>query len=219
MADQTTLTADAWDSLLSRIKSGKCTPILGPEAERGMLPPRSEIARDLAKEFGYPFQDSDDLARVAQFLVTKRDPLVPREELSKLYEAVNPPDFTARDSVHGLLAGLPLPVYVTTAYDDYLMQALRVKLRDPKRELCRWNRHIEEESVFDKGFQPSVANPVVFYMHGHIEVAESMVITEDEYLDCIQPGRQDPGFWQQRSYGHPLGPRDKAECGKTATPK
>ena len=101
--------------------------------------------------------------------------------------AVEPPDFEASDSVHGLLADLPLPVYVTTAYDNYLVQALKTKNRDPRQELCRWNRFIPEvESAFDeKGFKPTVANPVVFHLHGHDRAPESMVITEDEYLDFL----------------------------------
>jgi hypothetical protein len=175
-----------WKTLLGRIRDGKCTPILGPEADRGMLPPRFEIARQLAAEYQYPLEDSDDLARVTQFVATKLDLLAPREALLR-YSAVEPPDFEASDSVHGLLADLPLPVYVTTAYDNYLVQALKAKNRDPRQELCRWNRFIPEvESAFDeKGFKPTVANPVVFHLHGHDRAPESMVITEDEYLDFL----------------------------------
>src|SRR5271166_5708083 len=121
-----------WKTLLRRIEDGKCTPVLGPEADRGMLPPRFEIAQRLATEFHYPLEDSDDLAHVAQFMATTIDQLAPREALLR-YSAVEPPDFEASESVHGLLAELPLPVYVTTAYDDYLVQALTAKKRDPRQ--------------------------------------------------------------------------------------
>jgi hypothetical protein len=34
-------------------------------------------------------------------------------------------------------------------------------------------------------FKPTPANPVVFHLHGHNEVPESMVLTEDDYLEFL----------------------------------
>jgi hypothetical protein len=101
---------------------------------------------------------------------------------------IKPPNFTETDEPHALLADLPLPVYITTNYDDFMVQALKNRGKDPKRELCRWSTYLEEQpSVFDSkaGFLPSPSNPVVFHLHGHNEVAESLVIAEDDYLDFL----------------------------------
>ena len=60
-----------WELLLRRIKNGKCTPFLGAGACYGVLPLGSDIARKWAQEYHYPLHDSNDLARVAQFLAVQ----------------------------------------------------------------------------------------------------------------------------------------------------
>src|SRR5262249_31993337 len=92
-------------------------------------------------------------------------------------------------------AGLPLPLYLTTNYDDFMVQALAKQDKDPRRDLCRWNPEIQDEpSVFEKepGYQPTVANPLVFHLHGHTR-PESLVLTEDDYLRFLaaMAGEQD----------------------------
>jgi hypothetical protein len=54
--------------------------------------------------------------------------------------------------------------------------------------LCRWNNYLKDSpSVFDPGstVEISPANPVIYHLFGHIQVPESMVLTEDEYLDFL----------------------------------
>ena len=175
-----------WNILLKRIKSGKCTPFLGAGACYGSLPLGGDIARKWVKDFDYPLKDCSDLIRVAQFLAVQYDPMFPKEEILECFKAVKPPDFSELDEPHGVLADLPLPLYMTTNYDDFMIQALKSRNKDPKRELCRWNTLIEDEpSVFESGFNPTTANPVLFHLHGHTELPESIVLTEDDYLDFL----------------------------------
>jgi len=177
-----------WDSLLRRIKDGNCTPFLGAGACAGFIPLGSEIAQGWAQEHGYPLSDPWDLARVAQFLAIKRDPMFPKDEIVSCFRTVGLPDFDAPGEPHGVLADLPLPIYITTNYDDFMTQALRSRHRNPSRELCRWNSLVRDRpSVFDPGssVEVSVANPVVFHLHGYTEVPESLVLTEDDYLDFL----------------------------------
>lgn len=183
-----TLEEKDWEVLLGRIKDKKCTPFVGAGACYGSLPVGGEIAGGWAQEHGYPLEDCDDLARVAQFLAVTRDPMFPKEELCRRFKHCELPDFTNPEEPHRVLADLPLPIYLTTNYDDFMIKALESRHRDPKREICRWNRFIEgEPSVFDseEGFEPTVANPVVFHLHGHHELPESLVVTEDDYLDFL----------------------------------
>jgi hypothetical protein len=182
-----TLEERDWNLLLRRIKAGKCTPFLGAGACFGALPLGGEIAREWTQEHQYPLEDCHDLARVAQFLAVQYDPMFPKEEiLEQWFKEVAPPDFTEPDEPHGVLADLPLPVYMTTNYDDFMVQALESRHKDPKRELCRWNQLVKDQpSIFDSGFTPTVANPVVFHLHGHDKVPESLVLTEDDYLDFL----------------------------------
>jgi hypothetical protein len=178
-----------WALLLRRIKDGKCTPFLGAGVNSGMLPLASEIALKWAQEYRYPLENAGDLSRVAQFLAVQYDPMFPKEGiLRQFFESAEPPDFTEPAEPHGLLADLPLPVYMTTNYDDFMVQALRSRHKDPKRELCRWNKFVEDQpSIFESepGFYPTLANPVVFHLYGHNKVPESLVLTEDDYLDFL----------------------------------
>jgi len=114
--------------------------------------------------------------------------MFPKEEILREFKDVKPPDFTKPDEPHGMLADLPLPVYMTTNYDSFMVQALRRQKKDPKRELCRWNKYVKDQpSIFeqDPDFEPTTANPVVFHLHGHDEVPESLVLTQDDYLDFL----------------------------------
>lgn len=178
-----------WDLLLRRIKDGKCTPFLGAGICAPTLPLGAEIAKVWAREYHYPLPDIGDLARVAQFLAVRYDPMFPKEELLKrFFLDCDSPDFNAANDPHGVLAELPLPVYMTTNYDDFMVQALRKHNKNPKRELCCWNSMVKNTpSVFTTNptYVPTSADPIVFHLHGYDEVAESLVLTQDDYLDFL----------------------------------
>jgi SIR2-like domain len=180
------LTEDDWELLLERIRNQKCTPFLGAESTGRVMPSRSAIAKRWAEEVDFPLDDSSDLSRVAQFIATKRDPLEPRDKLVKEIEKIPTPDFKAPDEPHGILAGLPLPVYITTDYHNFMFAALKSCLKDARQEICRWNDLVKTApSAFDSGFEPNVANPVVFHFYGRAAVQESLVLTEDDYLEFL----------------------------------
>ena len=86
----------------------------------------------------------------------------------------------------GLLAELPLPIYMTTNYDDFMFRALLARKKNVQKELCRWNKSIQEQpSLFDMGFVPTPENPVVYHLHGHKDHVGSLVLTEDDYLEFL----------------------------------
>ncbi len=182
-----------WKILLQRLKTNRCTPFLGAGACYGALPLGADIARDWAKEFGYPFEDSTDLVRVAQFLSIEFDGTYPKELISDRFATASPPDFHAPDEPHGLLADLRLPVYLTTNYDDFMARALTDRKSDPRRELCRWSDRLDGiPSVFatQPDYRPTPANPIVFHFHGMLRLGEqdtphSLVLTEDDYLEFL----------------------------------
>ena len=190
-----------WKDILLPIKYGKCTPFLGAGACFGVLPLGSDIAQEWAKEHDFPLEDSTNLAQVAQFIAVKRNPLRPKYEIKERFEKVTPPDFTKFDEPHGLLAELPFPVYITTNYDDFMVQALKSLNKDPKQELCRWNKVVKgHPSVFEQEsvFEPTNQCPVVFHLHGHIGVPASLVLTEDDYLDFLVNISKDQGLIPSR---------------------
>jgi hypothetical protein len=179
-----TLRDAEWNRLLDRINDGICTPFLGAGACYGTLPLGSEVAREMAERYDYPFEDREDLARVAQFVAVQMDHLTPKEDLVERLRGVAPPNFRDADEPHGVLAELPFPIYLTTNYDDFMFKALVDRRKRPYREMCRWNDLISDEpSVFDKqrDYQPHPALPLVFHLHGHTR-PDSLVLTEDDYL-------------------------------------
>jgi hypothetical protein len=177
-----------WRILLGRIKQGKCTPFLGAGACFGSLPLGKEIAGEWAKEYGYPLEDTGDLARVSQYLAVNYDPMFPKEHLLERYiVGAKPPDFSEPDEPHAVLADLPLPIFMTTNYDDFMLQALKARNRNARQVSCEWNQILRGEAScsLDADFEPSKEAPIVFHLHGHKGVSESLVLTEDDYLDFL----------------------------------
>jgi SIR2-like domain len=178
-----------WARLLSRVASGYCTPFLGAGACAGTLPLGGDVARRWAHEEGYPLEDAWDLGKVAQFLSVKSDDAMwPKDRICEELRGIGPPDFDRVDEPHAVLAELPLKIYVTTNYDDFMVEALERAGKRPKQEICRWNDLVRDEpSVFDApgGFVPSVEEPIVYHLHGKLDLPESIVLTEDDYLDFL----------------------------------
>jgi SIR2-like protein len=186
-----------WKLLLMRIEEGKCTPFLGAGVCYGTLPGGANLAQDWANEEGFPLDDCSDLAKVSQFLaVTFRDAIYPKDKLIKKFKGIAPPNFKNPLEPHGLLAELPLPLYITTNYDDFMFRALKESeyapgfKKNPSREICKWNKQIrkkldEGRGVKKRSIEGDLKNPVVFHLHGTTDHPESMVLTEDDYLDFL----------------------------------
>jgi SIR2-like domain len=182
------LNEDQWSLLLGAISDGTCTPFIGAGASVGSVPRAGELAGQWAERFQYPLTDRSNLARVAQFLSIDKYEVFPKREMEKVIRQAKEPAYPSGDEPHGALARLRLPVYVTTNYDDFMFEALDRLGRRPRREFCRWNEitnRIHPASAFDDGYKPTEAEPLVFHLHGHHEVLQSMVLTEDDYLDFL----------------------------------
>jgi len=190
-----------WEILVRRIRAGKCTPFLGAGACYGVLPLGGDIAKQWAEKYEFPLEnDKSNLIAVAQYLALQRDPSFPKDELVRMWKKFPAsPDFQDPTEPHRVLASMPLPIYITTNYDDFMVKALNYKMRDAKRVLCQWNSAVksyvaENPTVFDSdsSFKPTVANPVVFHLHGYVPLAESLVLTEDDYMDFLVNVASDP---------------------------
>ena len=123
--------------------------------------------------------------------------MAPKELLCAELKKYPPPDFESADEPHAALADLPLSVFITTNYDDFMFKALQANGKDPRREICRWNASptlADIPRVLDPGFVPTVASPVVFHLHGHVDVPDSLVLTEDDYLDFLVAVSRDDGL-------------------------
>jgi SIR2-like domain len=180
----------SWNRLLQRIADRKCTPFVGAAASLPILRQAKDIAEEWTRDHRYPLEDSDDLARVAQYLAVHADPMAPKEMMRDEIIGKGPPDFSDPEEPHALLADLGLPLYITTNYDDFMVQALRDRGRDPVQEICKWNDDplVQDDPAplgDDHQYEPTPERPVVFHLHGRLGIPESMVLTEDDYLEFL----------------------------------
>lgn len=167
-----------WPALINNIKSGRCTPILGPGTSEWLFGSRRDIARRWAETFDFPMAASgrESLPQVAQYLAVDQDMNFMREQLvahlrqealRRYGDAV--PAAVANASLDQLinaagamyasqheteayrvLASLPLPIYVTTNPGNLLGEALRAAGKDPVVEICRWSEELTTlPSVYD----------------------------------------------------------------------
>ena len=172
-------------------------------------------------EFPMSLHQQEDLPQVAKFVavMTDADTLrgslreFYREQLQELYAGVLDVDpdssldelirqawLRARSSlphdVHVVLAELPCSVYVTAHPANLLAEALRQRGREPVVEICPWRPDVYDwpASVWERepGFRPDVSRPLVFHVFGNLDVAESIVLTEDDYLDFLTSVAENP---------------------------
>lgn len=123
-----------------------------------------------------------------------------RGQLSELTfaELVNELDYprfaTPDDDALGVLARLPLPIYVTTSYYDFMERALRRVNKQPLTQICFWRGrpiNIAPEHRPQLDFIPSPERPLVFHLHGYEKYPATLVLSEDDYLDFLVRIMQD----------------------------
>jgi hypothetical protein len=183
--EEAMITDDDWTSLLTSIfEYNECTPFLGAGACIPFFPSGQQLAEKWAAEVYYPFQHKD-LSEVAQFIAVNQGGKFAKfkmdQTLKDCLKAKPPPDFSCDTSIHGVLADLPLKIYLTTNYDQLMESALSAKLRKPDFDHCRWSTTLQKMHPRIDDCAPSVEEPLVYHIHGRIGIPDSMVLTEDDY--------------------------------------
>jgi hypothetical protein len=172
-------------------------------------------------EFPMSPHQQEDLPQVAKFVAVMTDVGTLRrslrefcrEQLHELYPSVldTDPDtgldtlirqawLHSRSSlpydVHVALAELPCPVYVTAHPANLLADALRQRGREPVVEICRWRPDVYDwpASIWEReeGFVPDESRPLVYHVFGNLDFPESIVLTEDDYLDFLTSVAENP---------------------------
>jgi SIR2-like domain len=178
-------------------------------------PVSSTLAQEWATRFQYPLDDATRIERVAQFVSVYTDKSWPRDTIARQLAEADPPELTPENEPHRVLAELGLPVYVSSNFDDYLERALLKEDKDVRVSICRWNKFIPEDApaydpdpakgdavgryaivakdedgkltyrTADDSYNPTVANPLVYHIHGHMRWPASLVVTEDDYFEFL----------------------------------
>lgn len=85
-----------------------------------------------------------------------------------------------------ILADLPLPIYLTTGCHHLLEVALKRAGKQPRTELCRWHRGMQERApVLGGDYVPSAAEPLVYHLFGLDDEPTSLVLTEDNHMEFL----------------------------------
>lgn len=82
-----------------------------------------------------------------------------------------------------LLARLPLPIYVTTSYYDFMERALRAEGRSPHIQICPWSD--VPDMYANPNFIPTVEQPLVYHLHGFEQYPATLVLSEDDYMQFL----------------------------------
>jgi hypothetical protein len=92
------------------------------------------------------------------------------------------------------LAQLPIKIFITTSFYDFLERALILKNKKPKTQICFWSGaipNVADEHQTDYRPKPSVDQPIVYHIHGFEKYPRSIVISEDDHLDFLVKVSQD----------------------------
>jgi hypothetical protein len=93
-----------------------------------------------------------------------------------------------------LLAHLPLPIYITTSYHDFMQRALQEAKKRPHTQICLWSDEtitLDPEHNIPDDFVPTVDEPLVYHLHGLERYPESLVLSEDDYMKFLVKISQD----------------------------
>lgn len=189
--------AAALNKLTGRIKSGQSVLFLGagvhaappenssykyPQEQR--LPLGGQLSELLAATCGFqealPGETVRDLQRVSLYVETTnglgRSALVDFLRTQLTTKRKPSPALT-------MLAELPFTIFVTTNYDHLLESALHHCDKDP---LVFVYNPDSNEPTPDTLEDPTPERPLVFKMHGDLDVAHSIVITDEDYITFVQ---------------------------------
>lgn len=111
------------------------------------------------------------------------------------------PDRADREDPLLLLAKLPLPVYITTSYSNFLERALLKTGKRPSTQICFFTEKSRKgisNYLPDGNYVPDVTRPVVYHLFGMEDYRPSMVLSEDDYLDFLM--RVDSVIGSQKDY-------------------
>jgi len=183
---------DALELVAEAVRLGRCILFLGagvhappPEgssfeySDERRPPVGSELSRRLAiscnLERRFPREDPSNLQRVALFFEIARS-------RHQLVDAVTEGVQTGKSPSPMLraLAELPFPLVITTNYDRLFENALAEAGKQPR--VAVYTPKLEATTDYR---DPSVDSPVVFKIHGDIARPETIVITDEDYIQFV----------------------------------
>ncbi|HYI09893.1 MAG TPA: SIR2 family protein [Thermoanaerobaculia bacterium] len=103
------------------------------------------------------------------------------------------------------LAELGFPFIATTNYDQLMEEALREKRRAVSISIYNKSSSATTSDYVGKEIDPTAAEPFLLKIHGDINMPESMVITDEDYIDFVlRMSDKEPFNPVPMSFKHPF---------------
>jgi len=118
-------------------------------------------------------------------LVPELETIVPPPPLTELCKSLEYPPYGQADSSYSslkLLAQLTLPVYITTSQHRFLADLLEEQKLEPQVRVCPWYRENPEPLEIERD---NPQKPLVYHLFGLAEEPESLVLSEDDYMQFL----------------------------------
>jgi len=192
-------------TVADEVVKGNCILFVGagvhsPESEESALDlPMlgGELSKYIAGETGYandyPKDQVTNLARVSLYAEHKQDfgrPWLIRTIRENVQTGKQPSPMLEA------LAGLPFRYIATTNYDNFFEQCLFQKKKNPQVVVYNPDRNVATDDYIgdEPGDDPTAERPFFLKMHGHIDKPESMVITDEDYIQFVLRMGDPEGF-------------------------
>jgi hypothetical protein len=202
-----------WESICARVRSGEFIPILGPDLDEVPFGGSRELASNLAEKHGFPLAENDrvDLAKVTQYLNTHQDRNYAQDAVQKQFVkqltayvggaanggAVKSPGelldlAVARcrlneDHPYTNLSQLNASIYLNANVDSMLFRSLKAAGKNPEAVFGDWRRTGDKvpKEPEPANITPSPDAPWVYQVFGAFGKRETLVLTEDDFLDYL----------------------------------
>jgi SIR2-like domain len=191
----TNVVSTVTDDIARAVEREECILFLGagvhcpPPEESGYVYPEEErpplgsalsnllaTSCDLAGR--YPNESTTQLARVSLFFETAKS----RKDLVDEIKAAVQVGKRPSPAVRGL-AELPFPLVITTNFDQLFERALSDAGKDAELSIYSPDSGVETRDY--PGATPSVTRPFVLKLHGDVGHAESLVVTDEDYIQFV----------------------------------
>jgi hypothetical protein len=180
------------EHIAGTVQKGQCILFLGagvhappPAGSRFAYPKEqrpplgSELSKQLAADCSLaerlPNEDPQNLQRVALFYEIERSRAQLVDEIRNTVQVGKRPSPMLR-----ALAELDFPLVITTNYDQLFESALAAVGKQPRVSVYSPNL----ETTVDYR-DPTAANPVIFKIHGDITRPETLVVTDEDYIQFV----------------------------------
>ncbi|MCP4408950.1 MAG: SIR2 family protein [Gammaproteobacteria bacterium] len=159
-----------------------------------------ELYIEFIKSWLFDLAEQDGLSEDVQ---AELDEQFDSLNVTRLADGLGYPKFDrGREDPLLVLASFPLPIYLTTSHHYFIEMALQRAGKEPRTMICPWRESVEARPfvanrdgtiAFDESHLPSELQPLVYHLHGFDQYPESLVLTEDDYMEFLVGIARDKG--------------------------